>query len=92
MSRAVNRADVDEVHAEFYAAFEAGDLTIPHPRLVERPFVLVPLAEIAPDLVPPGYADTVASLATRVRGQGDVLARVAAIDLPDASSDASRTQ
>jgi len=26
MSRAVNRADVDEVHAEFYAAFEAGDL------------------------------------------------------------------
>ncbi|MEU8796286.1 MULTISPECIES: nuclear transport factor 2 family protein [unclassified Spirillospora] len=25
MSRAVNRADVDEVHAEFYAAFEAGD-------------------------------------------------------------------
>ncbi|WP_433464935.1 nuclear transport factor 2 family protein [Spirillospora sp. CA-142024] len=25
MSRAVNRADVDEVHAEFYAAFEEGD-------------------------------------------------------------------
>ncbi len=25
MSRAVNRTDVDEVHAEFYAAFEAGD-------------------------------------------------------------------
>ncbi|TDC81491.1 nuclear transport factor 2 family protein [Actinomadura sp. 7K507] len=25
MSRAVNRADVDEVHAEYYAAFEAGD-------------------------------------------------------------------
>jgi len=28
-------------------------LTLPHPRLHERAFVLVPLAELAPDLAPP---------------------------------------
>jgi 2-amino-4-hydroxy-6-hydroxymethyldihydropteridine diphosphokinase len=31
------------------------DLHVPHPRMRQRPFVLAPLAELAPDLVPAGW-------------------------------------
>lgn len=41
-------------------------LTVPHPRLHERPFVLVPMADIAPDFVHPLYGMTVTQMAAAV--------------------------
>jgi 2-amino-4-hydroxy-6-hydroxymethyldihydropteridine diphosphokinase len=42
------------------------DLVVPHPRLFERRFVLVPLSELAPELVTPEMLETAVGVVRRV--------------------------
>jgi 2-amino-4-hydroxy-6-hydroxymethyldihydropteridine diphosphokinase len=61
-------ADIDIIAYDDLSLNEA-DLVLPHPRLFERAFVLIPLAEIAPDLVVSGTR--IAEAAARC-GQGTI--------------------
>ncbi len=52
------------------AVLDLPGLQIPHPQLAGRPFVLVPLAELAPALVHPGLGLSVSTLLERSGAQG----------------------
>ncbi len=49
---------------------ERDELTVPHPRLAERAFALVPLAEIALDALDPRRKETIAKLAQSADTRG----------------------
>ncbi len=45
-------------------------LQIPHPRMLERAFILVPLAEIAPDAIEPKSGESIATLCNKLEYSG----------------------
>jgi 2-amino-4-hydroxy-6-hydroxymethyldihydropteridine diphosphokinase len=47
-------------------AVDEPDLVVPHPRMWARRFVVAPLADLAPELVPAGWEERVEGLARRV--------------------------
>ncbi len=52
-------------------------LTLPHPRISERLFVLKPLADIAPQLTHPASGETVRDMLARLGPQSDAIEAVA---------------
>ena len=60
------------------AVIDAPLLTIPHPRMAERAFVMTPLAEIAPGLVHPTLNETAMTLAARLFPQPRAIVRIEA--------------
>ncbi|MEX1198695.1 MAG: 2-amino-4-hydroxy-6-hydroxymethyldihydropteridine diphosphokinase [Pseudohongiellaceae bacterium] len=51
---------------------ETAQLELPHPRAHDRAFVLMPFAEVAPDLVFPGQKESVRTLAATCSGKKEV--------------------
>lgn len=57
---------------------DSADLTVPHPRMHERAFVMLPLAEIAPHSVHPVLQRTMSEIAAELSCQG--VRRIGSLD------------
>lgn len=70
-----NAARTLDVDILFYGELlrDTAELRLPHPRLHERRFVLVPLAELAPELVHPRLGTSIRELLARCPDQSRVL-------------------
>jgi 2-amino-4-hydroxy-6-hydroxymethyldihydropteridine diphosphokinase len=64
--------DVDVIWIDGVTVDEP-DLRVPHPRFRERPFVLAPLATLAPDIVAPGWDAAFDDLGVHELGPLDTL-------------------
>jgi 7,8-dihydro-6-hydroxymethylpterin-pyrophosphokinase len=71
VSRGPRIIDLDVLFHETDIIHEAG-MEIPHPRLAERRFVLVPLAELAPELRHPVLRKSAAELLAATQDQSAV--------------------
>ena len=54
------------------ASFETPEIEIPHPRMAQRRFVLVPLAELAPGLRHPVLNATIVEMLAATQDQSSV--------------------
>jgi 2-amino-4-hydroxy-6-hydroxymethyldihydropteridine diphosphokinase len=57
------------------SVIQSGELQLPHPRIVEREFVLRPLADIRPDLVLPEQVESISVLLLRLTSIAAVVRR-----------------
>ena len=69
-----NAPRIIDIDILFYGdrIIQTEELTIPHPRIAERAFVLVPLAEIAPNLVHPILRKKASELLAEMVGKDGV--------------------